>query len=322
MKILHCVYTVDPVNGGAYEAARQFSLAHLEQGHEVEMASLDLPDAPYLSSLPFKVHPLGTTRVVPVASSPYRYGYSPKFLSWLKANHHRYDAVIVNGIWQYHSYATWKALRKTDTPYFVYPHGMLDPWFKRTYRLKHFKKWLFWPWTDYRVVRDADATLFTCEDEKVRSYKSFWLYRCRPRIATLGLTRPEGDPDTQRETFLDAYPMLRDRRFLLFLSRIHKKKGCKHLIDAFGESAREDKDLHLVMAGPGVGGVRRGVARAPGTFRERDQLARDLARHAGGGPEMGRLPRGGCLHPPLPHGKFRDRGGGSPRVRPPGSDLP
>jgi hypothetical protein len=28
-------------------------------------------------------------------------------------------------------------------PYFAYTHGMLDPWFKRTYPLKHLKKWAY-----------------------------------------------------------------------------------------------------------------------------------------------------------------------------------
>jgi hypothetical protein len=41
---------------------------------------------------------------------------------------------------------------------------MLDPWFKHTYPLKHLKKWLYWPWAEYRVLRDASKVIFTCED--------------------------------------------------------------------------------------------------------------------------------------------------------------
>jgi len=47
----------------------------------------------------------------------------------------RYDAVIVNGIWQYHSFAVCVHLAGTQTPYFVFVHGMLGPWFKHQYRL-------------------------------------------------------------------------------------------------------------------------------------------------------------------------------------------
>ena len=38
------------------------------------------------------------------------YSYARRLLPWLRANAHHYDAVIVNGIWQYHSYAAWRAL--------------------------------------------------------------------------------------------------------------------------------------------------------------------------------------------------------------------
>ena len=57
--------------------------------------------------------------------------------------HPHYDAVIVEGLWQFHGYATWKALRGGPVPYFVFTHGMLDPWFKRKYPFKHLKKWLY-----------------------------------------------------------------------------------------------------------------------------------------------------------------------------------
>ena len=75
-----------------------------------------------------------------------------------------------------------ESLRKQGfhTPaYFVFTHGMLDPWFKRTYPLKHLKKWLYWPWAEYRVLRDAQAVLFTCEEERILARQSFWLYKCK-----------------------------------------------------------------------------------------------------------------------------------------------
>jgi hypothetical protein len=98
------------------------------------------------------------------------------------------------------------ALRGIGQHYFVFPHGMLDPWFKRTYPFKHLKKWLYWPWAEYRVLRDAQAVLFTCEEEKRLARESFWLYRCNERVVTLGIARPSGDTTAQRELFLAAIP--------------------------------------------------------------------------------------------------------------------
>src|SRR5213076_1488953 len=115
--------------------------------------------------------------------------------------------------------------------------GMLDPWFKRTYPLKHLKKWIYWPWADYRVLRDARAVLFTTEEERLLARQSFWLYRCREAVVDYGTAGPTGDAARQRESFRSAFPMLRDTRNLLFLSRLHPKQGCDTLLAAFARVA-------------------------------------------------------------------------------------
>jgi glycosyltransferase involved in cell wall biosynthesis len=175
---------------------------------------------------------------------------SPRFVPWLQANAATFDAVVVNGLWQFNSYGVWKALHGTDRHYFVFPHGMLDPWFKRTYPLKHAKKWLYWPWAEYRVLRDAHAVLFTCEQERQLARESFWLYRCNERVVSLGISRPPGDAAAQREFFLSRFPQCRGQQIVLFLGRIHEKKGCDLLIRAFGKIAAAHPNLQLVMAGP------------------------------------------------------------------------
>jgi glycosyltransferase involved in cell wall biosynthesis len=141
-----------------------------------------------------------------------------------------------------------------ETPYFVFPHGMLDPWFKRTYPLKHLKKWLYWPWAEYRVLRDAKAVCFTSEEERRRARESFWLYRGREAVVNYGTAAPEGNAEDQKRKFFQKFPALRGQRLILFLGRIHEKKGCDLLIEAFHRvvSVRRNAlaDLRLVFAGP------------------------------------------------------------------------
>ncbi len=240
MKILRCIHSLNPAIGGPLESVRQSSRVLAERGHEVEVASLDDPAAPWLGEFPATVHALGPGRE--------NYGYAPRFLPWLKERHAGYDAVVVHGIWQYNSFGVWRALHKTDTPYFVFPHGMLDPWFNRTYPLKHLKKLLYWPWAEYRVLRDARAVLFTSEEERRLARKSFALYRAREVVVNYGTAAPAVDLADAREEFLKAYPTLRGKGILLFLGRLHVKKGCEELIRAF--AAREKYPLHLVLAGP------------------------------------------------------------------------
>jgi glycosyltransferase involved in cell wall biosynthesis len=143
---------------------------------------------------------------------------------------------------------TWPALGKAATPYFVLPHGMLDPWFNRTYPLKHLKKMLYWPWAEYRVLRDAKAVLFTSEEERRLARKSFAPYRCNEVVVNYGTAAPEIDLPEAREEFLNAFPKLRGKNLLLFLGRIQEKKGCEELIRAC--AAIERSSLQLVIAGP------------------------------------------------------------------------
>jgi glycosyltransferase involved in cell wall biosynthesis len=175
------------------------------------------------------------------------YGYSSKLLPWLRVNGSDYDCVVANGLWQYTSFAAWRRFARSETPYFVFPHGMLDPWFKRTYPLKHLKKWLYWPWAEYRVLRDARAVIFTSKEECRLARESFSLYRCREAICPLGV---EGPTSGSAEEFLTRYPEFRGKQILLFLGRLHPKKGCDLLIDAFSKAAPNDNSSVLVMAGP------------------------------------------------------------------------
>jgi glycosyltransferase involved in cell wall biosynthesis len=206
-----------------------------------EVVTLDDPQAEFVRGLPFPVHPLG-----PVRST---YGYIPKLVPWLKANRDRFDGVIVHGLWQYITYAVWKTMRGR-VPYMVFPHGMLDPYFKRAFPLKHLKKWAYWLAAEYWVLRGAKRVLFTCERERDLAAQSFWLQRWRAAVVPFGTVASEGDPGVQREAFYAVCPKARGRRLFLFLGRIHPKKGCDLLVDAFVKLAAREPDLDLVIAGP------------------------------------------------------------------------
>jgi glycosyltransferase involved in cell wall biosynthesis len=176
------------------------------------------PDDAWVKECPLPIHALGPARS--------GYAHSSRLVPWLRAHRARYDAVLVRGLWQFGGFGTWLALHNTTTPYFVFTHGMLDPWFKRTYPLKHLKKSLYWPWGEYRVLRDAQGVCFTCEEERVLARQSFSRYKCNEVVVNYGTARPPGDASTQQAAFLEQFPHLRSRRILLFLSRIHPKKGC------------------------------------------------------------------------------------------------
>ena len=247
MRALHILPSIDPKGGGPMEGVRQYGLQLKTIGHVVEVVTLDDPAAAYIADFPLKVHAMGPSLT--------NYRYSSKFIPWLKENVRHYDYVVVNGLWQYHGFAAWRVMSDMHVPYFVFTHGMLDPWFKHTYPLKHLKKWLYWPWADYRLLRDATAVLFTCEEEKLLARKSFWLYKATEDVINYGTKTPPSDAEALRAIFYSAYPEMREKRVLLFLSRIHEKKGCDLLIEAFARVANLDSSLHLMVAGPDQTGL-------------------------------------------------------------------
>jgi len=238
MRLLHLVRTLNPEKGGPSESVRMFVLAHQRAGNEVEVATLDAPGE-FDTALNCEVHCCGPGWGT--------YGYSPRLPQWLRANRSRFDGAIVNAVWQFHGVAARQALAGR-MPYAVFAHGMLDPYFMRRYPTKHLKKLAYWTLEECRNLNQAAAVCFTSEEEKKNAAVGFPFRRFNRIVIPYGTTGPLGDPIELRQAFSSAYPDLADRRFLLFLGRIHPKKGCDILLDAFAHTA--PADFELVIAGP------------------------------------------------------------------------
>jgi glycosyltransferase involved in cell wall biosynthesis len=242
-RLLHVVASFSPAMGGTSEGIRK--LAQCGEG-EVELVCLDDPAERYVQEQSFAVHALG-----PPKGS---YWSTPRLQPWLRENLRRFDGLVIHGLWQWHSYGSYCVVRGR-VPYVIFPHGMLDPYFKRAFPLKHFKKQVYWLAREYRVLRDAKAVCFTTPIERDAAMGTMWPQGWNPAVVSFGTSEPAGDRATQREMFLTRYPALRERRFFLFLSRIHAKKGCDLLLEAFGRVAAH-ADVDLVIAGPDEEGLR------------------------------------------------------------------
>jgi len=273
VKLLRVVGSLDPAEGGLSQAIRS-SAGDLEKlGISTEVASCDGQEASWLGKDAFPVHALGPRK--------YGFAYTPKLGPWLEGNLSRFDAVIVDGLWLWPSTCATRAVRalrrraeardlrpEAKTPKdrnteelkhrtkqlrcFVMPHGMLDPWFQRdrSRRVKAVRNWFYWWLVERGVVNSADALLFTCQQELELARTTFGGYRPKKEIVVgLGIEVPPAFEPEMREAFAARCPDLAGRPYLLFMSRIHPKKGVDLLVRAYARVRAEVASGELLVTG-------------------------------------------------------------------------
>lgn len=256
MKILHVVPSMDPQKGGVCQAVKTLiaGLSQLDTHNEV--VTLDAASSDFLSQHEFPVHALDRKEGA--------WMYSAGLIPWLNTNLTAYDSVVVHGMWNYHAHAVEKTIKNlrrknglTSLPkIFLMPHGMLDPYFQKasSRKIKALRNWLYWNLIEKKVVNNAEGLLFTCEEEQRLAREPFNSYRPKTQAVTgLGVEQPPAYEEKFRYAFYEKCKS-QPTDYLLFLSRIHEKKGLDILVEAYGELYCEKKyDMpHLVIAGPGI----------------------------------------------------------------------
>lgn len=234
-------------SGGPAESLRRIVDGYLRDGHSAEILTLDAADPIAFRDLPVPVHAIGPARG--------KYGYTARALPWLRANVPRFGGVVVHGLWQYQGLSTMLALRPPQR-YAVFTHGMLDPWFNRTYPLKYVKKLPYWMAVERRVLSKACRVLFTSETERDLAAQSFPFPQWNGEVVPYGTSGPPANAEVQCRSFYEVCPEVEDKPFLLFAARIHEKKGCDLLVEAYARVSQNSELPPLVMAGPDQVGMR------------------------------------------------------------------
>ena len=253
--ILHIVASMDPQGGGVCQAVKDIITGLEQQEISSEVLCFDLPDAQFLKGASFPIHALGPTQ------SPY--AYSPKLKVWLSEHMMHYEVLIIHGLWLYNTYGTyriWNQFKKKEIPamprLYIMPHGMLDPYFQKApdRRLKALRNSVFWRLFERKAINGADGLLFTCEEELLLARKTFSSYHPRAELNVgLGTSPPPPFETDFEDAFYKAVPKLDNKPFLLFLSRIHPKKGVDLLIGAYLQILNRNPEVpDLVVAGPGL----------------------------------------------------------------------
>lgn len=198
-------------------------------------------------------HPLRphTFRVM----GPESFGYAPGLLEGLQSAN--LDLLHVHGLWMYPSSAAQTWQRRSGRRQIISPHGMLDPWAVHRSR---WKKRLAGVLFEENHLRQANCLHALCqsEAEAIRAYGLRNPICVIPNGVDLPETRSQKPETTDQASGL--WPLAADRKVLLYLGRIHPKKGLDHLIKAWAlvhkatSTAKTLSEWVLAIAGWDQGG--------------------------------------------------------------------
>jgi len=258
MKILHVVSTLAKTSGGPTNVVYNLANYQARAGHEISICVSD------------RGNPTSTVIEADVLRSAFEPGVDfhafptemPTLLvsfgmrRWLRENIGRFDLVHVHGLYRFPpTYAAYLA-RKRGIPYIIRPHGALDPYLYRTSAHSLLLKRVYERWFDRPNLRRADAIQFTAQAEKERA--SFLGLQARTVVVPNGIDWEEFEDLPARGAFR-ARLGIGDLPLVLFLGRLHFKKGLDTLVSAFARVKSAHSDAQLVIAGPDNEGYGRRV---------------------------------------------------------------
>ena len=251
MKILHVTASLSPEWGGPTEVVAGLTNALDHLGVECTVF------AAAGTRVGTGCVPLGHVQVRSFRTTPlarFWLAHAAGLYQALRSNINDYALVHIHELWHFPHYAAYRAARAAGKPYVVTVHGALEPWAMRRGWLK---KRLYMATIQRSILRQAGAVhaLTRKEELQVRAHAPN-----APVVVLPNGVRPEAFQRLPPEA---ALPRRQSdhagNRRVLFLGRIHPKKGLDILAKAFGEIAQVHDDVRLVIAGPDEGGYRQEV---------------------------------------------------------------
>jgi glycosyltransferase involved in cell wall biosynthesis len=252
MNVCHVVPALDPSLGGPPVVAARLAAAQAALGHDVSILYYDTPDKRADIDAAMRAIP-GASRVKLIPLTPPAGRLASVFASTKPVeNVIRLASILhLHGVWESLIRNAATAARRLHIPYVLAPHGMLDPW---SLRQKALKKKIALA-LGYRAMLNKAAFLHLLNRDEAALLGPLSL-KCPVRIIPNGIFLSEIEEPSAGTT-----PDVGDRPYILFLSRLHYKKGLDFLADAFARVHEKAPDWQLVVAGPDGGAREEFVAR-------------------------------------------------------------
>lgn len=155
------------------------------------------------------------------------------------------DIVHVHGIWNHSSFVGSRVSYILNKPYIITPHGSLAPW---CLAQKRIKKKIYMAIVQKKQLLRANL-IHAISDAEANDIRDI-LGETKIRTVPNGVSVDTNIKINEVLDFWNSYPCLRGKRYVLFLGRLHPKKGVDILIKSFARLIEDFNDLVLVVAGP------------------------------------------------------------------------
>ncbi|QSR86408.1 glycosyltransferase [Candidatus Methylacidiphilum infernorum] len=247
MKVLFVISSLSLRHGGPPKACLETAESLNELGHSVVICTtedLQNEDLSILSDLQNKGISI---QIFPITWSKFfltRYFYFSLALArFLKKNIRQFDIVYIYSLYRFPPTISSFYSRKNKIPYITHPHGSLDPYL---YKKNSWIKSIYEKFIEFKNLNKAAAIHFTTHEERdlVKPLK----LKSRAIVIPYGIRLRDYIPNPQLAE--KWFPKLKEKKVLLFLSRINFKKGLDLLVPAFAQILKDIPDLWLVLAGP------------------------------------------------------------------------
>ncbi len=246
MKALHLIPYMHPSAGGPPVVADRFCRHLIPHGWEVEVITTDNyareDDSSWIEDYqaPYKL------TVLPSRGKK-GFGFSSSLKRELRAKLPTTDIVHIHNLWSYFNIQGSRLCRKLSIPFVVSTHGMLDP---HSLARKSWKKRAYGNWIEWPQLRSATGMIYThSEEQRLAEQQCSGL----PEGHVIPLAAddpPSKDRQALSRTFLAEHPQFTDKTRLLFLGRLHSKKGLDLLIPAMARIRDANPNVVLIFVGP------------------------------------------------------------------------
>lgn len=247
MRILHVIPSVSPNQGGPSFAVRMIAESLVACGTETHVVTTDDDEPAHLAvSLNVPIQEKGVTYYY-FRRQTHFYKFSWPLTFWLSQHLSDYDVVHIHALFSYATIPAALFAQRAQIPYIIRPLGTLNRW-GREHR-RPFVKQLSLKYIEGPLVAKAAAIHYTCEQERIEAEETG--ISAPAAVVPLGLNLPSQPDPVMVEMLRSHYPQLRDRLVLLFLSRLHPKKGLELLLQAFAQVRQRVPQIVLIVAGTG-----------------------------------------------------------------------